>query len=131
MPNSAKWHSSKTQVLCGFEPNSAISLSQALGQRLLCCPKRGTYVPPFWEYGKAGPTVLATPLGPWDAVPHPATFEKVDETFTCLHPTYAEGPALGSRKKAACPARPRTGVRDLRTQALGADVRWLSAQARP
>ena len=29
MPNSAKWHSSKTQVLCGFEPNSAISLSQA------------------------------------------------------------------------------------------------------
>ena len=29
MPNSAKWHSSKTQVLCGFEPNSAIFLSQA------------------------------------------------------------------------------------------------------
>ena len=52
MPNSAKWHSSKTQVLCGFEPNSAISLSQALGQRLLCCPKRGTSVPPFWEVGE-------------------------------------------------------------------------------
>ena len=29
MPNSAIWHCSKTQVLCGFEPNSAISLSQA------------------------------------------------------------------------------------------------------
>ena len=23
-------------------------------------------------------------LRPWDAVPHPATFEKVDETFHCL-----------------------------------------------
>ena len=28
-------------------------------------------------------------LRPWDAVPHPATFEKVDETFTFLHPTQA------------------------------------------
>ena len=26
---------------------------------------------------------------------------------------------------------PLSAVRDLRTQALGADVRWLSAQARP
>ena len=30
--NSATWHCSKTQVLCGFEPNSAIFLSSALGQ---------------------------------------------------------------------------------------------------
>ena len=31
-PNSATWHCSKTQVLCGFEPNSAIFPSSALGQ---------------------------------------------------------------------------------------------------
>ena len=37
MPNSAKWHSSKTQVLCGFEPNSAIFPSSALGQ--LCASR--------------------------------------------------------------------------------------------
>ena len=30
--NSATWHCSKTQVLCGFEPNSAIFPSSALGQ---------------------------------------------------------------------------------------------------
>ena len=30
--NSATWHCSKTQVLCRFEPNSAIFLSSALGQ---------------------------------------------------------------------------------------------------
>ena len=31
-PNSATWHCSKTQVLCRFEPNSAIFSSSALGQ---------------------------------------------------------------------------------------------------
>ena len=29
-------------------------LFQALGQRLLCCPKRGTSVPPFLEVGEGG-----------------------------------------------------------------------------
>ena len=40
----------------------------------------------------------------------PTTFEKVDETFTFLHPTCVEGPALAERKKAACPARPRAAT---------------------
>ena len=35
--NSATWHCSKTQVLCGFEPNSAIFPSSALGQ--LCASR--------------------------------------------------------------------------------------------
>ena len=47
----------------GFSGNYAILISPALGQQLLCCPKRGTSVPPFLKYGKAGPTVLATPEG--------------------------------------------------------------------
>ena len=44
--------------------------------------------------------------------PHPhKPFEKgLSENFTCLHPAFAEGPALGSRKKAACPVRSRTGA---------------------
>ncbi len=49
---------------------------------------------------QARPTPLATPR-PWDSVPHPATFEKVDETFTCLYPAFAEGPALAEGEKAA------------------------------
>ena len=47
LPNMAKVTSSQTRMFPGFSGNMAISLSQALGQRLLCCPKRGTYVPPF------------------------------------------------------------------------------------
>ena len=91
--------------------------SQARGQRLLCCPNRGTSVPLFLCMGRQGrwcpvgtvqrrpsrqarPTPLATPR-PWDSVPHPATFEKVDETFTCLYPAFAEGPALAEGEKAA------------------------------
>ena len=38
----------------GFLPHFIISISQAWGQRVLCCPKRGTFVPPFFVYGKAG-----------------------------------------------------------------------------
>ena len=85
--------------------------------RALCHPKRGTSVPPFWSRGRQGrwcpvgtvqrrpsrqarPTPLATPR-PWDSVPHPATFEKVDETFTRLYPAFAEGPALAEGEKAA------------------------------
>ena len=74
-----------TRINTGFLAHLYISLSQARGQRVLCCPKRGTSVPPFLEYGKAGPTGLACrlgrplgnvppgrsgpapPLGPWDA----------------------------------------------------------------
>mgnify|MGYP005778154801 CR=1 FL=1 len=74
-----------TRIKPGFFLYLTLSLSQALGQRVLCCPKRGTSVPPFLEYGKAGPTGLACrlgrplgnvppgrsgpapPLGPWDA----------------------------------------------------------------
>ena len=42
--NSATWHCSKTQVLCGFEPNSAIFPSSALGQLWLAlsAPYGGT-----------------------------------------------------------------------------------------
>ena len=63
MPNSARWHSSKTQVLCGFEPNSAISLSQAQGQRVLCCPKRGDIRPPFLEVGEGRGAAPCNPEG--------------------------------------------------------------------
>ena len=42
-------------------------------------------------------------LRPWDAVPHPATFEKVDETFTRLR----RGRALSVRSGAAFRRRPR------------------------
>ena len=49
-----------------------------------------------------------TPVRSWGFTPNPTTFEKVDETFTCLHPTCVEGPALAERKKAACPVRSRT-----------------------
>ncbi len=38
-----------TRINTGFLAHLYISLSQARGQRLLCCPKRGTYVPPFLE----------------------------------------------------------------------------------
>ena len=46
-----------TRINTGFFVHSLISLSQARGQRVLCCPKRGTYVPPFfgvWEGRGAG-----------------------------------------------------------------------------
>ena len=59
-------------------------------------------------------------LRPWDAVPHPATFEKVDETFLRLR---AFCPAARTRSNlsirrgpqppprgATCPVRPRTLV---------------------
>ena len=45
-------------MFSGFSGNYAILISPALGQRLLCCPKRGTYVPPFfcvWEGRTYGP----------------------------------------------------------------------------
>ena len=47
-------------------------------------------------------------LRPWSSAPHLAAFEKAGKTFTCLHPAFAEGPALAERKKAACPVRSRT-----------------------
>ena len=53
MPNSAKWHSSKTQVLCGFEPNSAISLSQAAQ----CLGTQVTVLVPGGD--RSGPTEAA------------------------------------------------------------------------
>ena len=46
--------SSESRIKPGFFLYLTLSLSQALGQRLLCCPKRGTFVPPFFVYGKAG-----------------------------------------------------------------------------
>ena len=56
------------------------------------------------------------------APPHPhKPFEKgLSENFTCLHPAFAEGPALAERKKAACPVRSRTpglGIRKCTTMA--------------
>ena len=88
-------------------------------------PRGGHPSPLFLKYGKAGAAVSAaasvgpercppgtrTPCNPgrsWGFTPNPTTFEKVDETFTCLHPTCVEGPALAERKKAACPVRSRT-----------------------
>ncbi len=50
--------------------------------------QEGDIRPPFFVYGKAGPTVLATPR-PWGAAPNPAAFEKAGKTFTFLHPTQA------------------------------------------
>ena len=63
MPNSAKWHSSKTQVLCGFEPNSAISLSQALGQRTAaqCLGSQVAVLVPGGD--RSGPVYVATSVG--------------------------------------------------------------------
>ena len=135
-----------TRINTGFLAHLYISLSQARGQRVLCCPKRGTYVPPFFEvwegrtYGSRLPprsvlngahrapgppaplgdrrapvspagSVGAERLPPANCALQPAAFEKAGKTFTCLHPTCVEGPALGSRKKAACPVRPRTQAR--------------------
>ena len=68
--NSATWHCSKTQVLCGFEPNSAIFPSSALGQ-LGVGPLRhasGMTPPPKGE-ARLGflqtPGGLLTRLPPW------------------------------------------------------------------
>ena len=118
MSNYAKV--AKFPLVWGKDGNYAILISPALGQRLLCCPKRGTYVPPFFVYGKAGPTVLATPLGPWSSAPHLAAFEKAGKTFTCLYLTRARAfqlapltPSSAALKAAfaSCPVRPRTQAR--------------------
>ena len=62
----------------------------------------GPFSNPFLRLPKATKAVgrCPTPCKP---------FEKgLSENFTCLHPAFAEGPALAERKKAACPVRSRT-----------------------
>ena len=44
--------SSESRIKPGFFLYLTLSLSQALGQRLLCCPKRGTSGPPFLKVGE-------------------------------------------------------------------------------
>ena len=82
--------------------------------------QEGDIRPPFFVYGKAGPTVLATPLGPWSSAPHLAAFEKAGKTFTCLYLTRARAfqlapltPSSAALKAAfaSCPVRPRTQAR--------------------
>ena len=90
-------------------------------------PKRGTYVPLFLCMGRQD-LRSRTPLKVLGFHPKPhKPFEKgLSENFTCLHPTCVEGPALAERKKAACPVRSRTAVRDL---SCGVTRRDLRAQA--
>ena len=90
-------------------------------------PKRGTYVPPFLCMGRQD-LRSRTPLKVLGFHPKPhKPFEKgLSENFTCLHPTCVEGPALAERKKAACPVRSRTAVRDL---SCGVTRRDLSSPA--
>ena len=90
--------------------------------------QEGDIRPPFFVYGNAGAAVSAaasvgpercppgtrTPCNPgrsWGFTPNPTTFEKVDETFNCLHPTQARAacqppPRKLRRPKAACATRP-------------------------
>ena len=49
--DSSTWSNHRTRIKPGFFLYLTLSLSQALGQRLLCCPKRGTFVPPFLNAG--------------------------------------------------------------------------------
>ena len=75
-----------------------ISISQALGQRLLCCPKRGTYVPPFfevWEGRTYGPCNPLKVLG-FHPKPHKPFEKGLSENFTCLHPTQARAFGLAA-----------------------------------
>ena len=53
----------KTRMFPRKIVNLSFFLSQALGQRVLCCPKRGTYVPPFFEVGEGRTYGPAPPLG--------------------------------------------------------------------
>ena len=75
---------------------------------------------PFFEVGEGRglrPLQPRKVLG-FHPKPHKPFEKGLSENFTCLHPTCVEGPALAERKKAACPVRSRTAVRDLSAQAL-------------
>ena len=113
----------------GFLPHFIILISQAWGQRLLCCPKRGTSVPPFFlTLRKAGGAAPCNPLRVTRrclALCKP--FEKgLSENFTCLYLTRARAFGLASFSQlrrlkapfatcpagspaATCPVRPRAG----------------------
>ena len=98
-------------------------MASGLGCRLGCClPVADAQHRPEWQ---RRPATRQRPTGTL------RPFEKVGKTFTCLHPAFAEGPALAERKKAACPVRPRTGVRDLSAQALGAGFPVSGPQQAP
>ena len=92
--NSATWHCSKTQVLCRFEPNSAIFPSSALGQLGVGPLSRLTAPAP-----PEGEPSLASPLGGrWCPV---GTVQRLTE------PAGESGLALARTERASCqPHRP-------------------------
>ena len=78
--------------------------------RALWHPERGTFVPPFLEYGKA----VASPPHPCKVLgfhpkPHKPFEKGLSENFTFLHPTQARGRYVPVGR---CPAADRAGRRD-------------------
>ena len=86
----------------------------------LCGTPRGGHSSPFfWSMGRRW-LRPRTPVRSWGFTPNPTTFEKVDETFTCLSRTQARAFELAAlsqlrRPKAAfanCPAGSPAGLRN-------------------
>ena len=116
--------SSESRIKPGFFLYLTLLISLAWGQRLLCCPKRGTFVPPFFVYGKAGPTVLATPLGRRAPPYNPQLLKKLAKLLL-VSPKPKRGPLASRPPQTPAPLSAGLGCR------LGCCLPVADAQHRP